>query len=567
MKLELREWQEKAKTKCLKWFRQNKDNRFVLNCAPGTGKTFAAIAIADELLKNQEIETVIVIAPQDSVVDKWGEDFFAVTGKYMQRTNKLDGDTGTSYCSTWQSMSSLLDGYQRICNVKKTMVICDEQHHAAAAAVWGNSAINAFENAKYILMLSGTPIRSDSQEPAFLPYEGGELAHPKEGQYILTYGEAINLGYCRPIAFERHEANFDILDDDGGPKLGTVSGNKTEIENSIEDTAAANVIQEANRFYACCTTIRPNKDGSPDMNGYQASMIENAIQKLEERKDLLPFAGGLIIAPKIEIAEYMAEIIKIKTNKRPVIVHNGLGAVECKERIKRFRKNHNDDWLVSVDMIGEGVDIQRLRVLVYLPRARTDLRFRQAMGRVVRKYEENGWENDVSSAYVVMPAFEVFDKLAKGIENEMPGTELKPKSVKICPSCQTENKKDAKECISKSCDYEWPPASLRYKKCKDDDCGAINPIGAKCCQTCGNDFGTQFVVTLKDVFRDKIISRGVELSNEDIVEAEKLTNDFFNFVERSTNPFIIKMAKENPPEALVSFHKELGEFLAKSKAS
>ena len=145
MKLELREWQEKAKTKCLKWFRQNKDNRFVLNCAPGTGKTFAAIAIADELLKSQEIETVIVIAPQDSVVDKWGEDFFAVTGKYMQRTNKLDGDTGTSYCSTWQSMSSLLDGYQRICNVKKTMVICDEQHHAAAAAVWGNSAINAFE--------------------------------------------------------------------------------------------------------------------------------------------------------------------------------------------------------------------------------------------------------------------------------------------------------------------------------------------------------------------------------------------------------------------------------------
>ena len=121
-------------------------------------------------------------------------------------------------------MSSLLDGYQRICNQKKTMVICDEHHHAAAAAVWGNSAINAFENAKYILMLSGTPIRSDAQEPAFLSYEDGELAHPKDGQYILTYGEAIKLGYCRPIAFERHEANFDILDEDGGPLLGTVSG-------------------------------------------------------------------------------------------------------------------------------------------------------------------------------------------------------------------------------------------------------------------------------------------------------------------------------------------------------
>ena len=565
MQLKLRDWQEKAKIKCLKWFNDSKDNRFVLNCAPGTGKTFAAIAIAHELLENKQIETVIVIAPQDSVVDKWAEDFFSVTGKFMQRTHQLDGDTGTHYCSTWQSMSSLLDGYQRICNQKKTMVICDEQHHAAAAAVWGNSAINAFDNAKYILMLSGTPIRSDSQEPAFLPYEGGELAHPKDGQYILTYGEAIKLGYCRPIAFERHEANFDILDEDGGPLLGTVSGKKIEVDDSIKDTAAASVIQEANRFYACCTTIKPNKDGTPDMNGYQASMIENAIQKLEERKDILPFAGGLVIAPKIEIAEYMAKIIEIKTNKKPVIVHNGLGSKECKERIKRFRKNLNDDWLVSVDMIGEGIDIQRLRVLVYLPRGRTDLRFRQAMGRVVRRYEEQGWENDMSSAYVIMPAFEVFDKLAKSIEDEMPGTELKPKSIKVCPSCQTENKKNAKTCISKSCDYEWPPASPRYKKCKDDNCKALNPIGAKNCQTCGNDFGTPFVVTLKDVFRDKIISRGKEVSNQDINESEKFTKDWYIFAQKTSNPFIRQLASQNPPEMLVDFADELNEFLGRKK--
>ena len=56
------------------------------------------------------------------------------------------------------------------------------------------------------------------------------------------------------------------------------------------------------------------------------------------RKDILPFAGGLVIAPKIEIAEYMAKIIEIKTNKKPVIVHNGLGSKECKERIKDLEK-------------------------------------------------------------------------------------------------------------------------------------------------------------------------------------------------------------------------------------
>ena len=36
------------------------------------------------------------------------------------------------------------------------------------AAVWGKSAGDAFKNARYILMLTGTPIRSDSQRPAWL---------------------------------------------------------------------------------------------------------------------------------------------------------------------------------------------------------------------------------------------------------------------------------------------------------------------------------------------------------------------------------------------------------------
>ena len=224
LKLKLRDWQEKAKLKCLNWYSNSDDNRFVINAAPGTGKTYGAIAIADDLFHKGLIERVIVIAPQDTVVDKWAEDYLAVTGRYMQRTTNLDdGDHGTDFCNTWMMVNKLLDGYQKVCNEKKTLVICDEQHHAAATAVWGNSAINAFKNAKFILMLTGTPIRSDSEEPAFLQYEGGELKHPKDGQYTLTYGEAVKLGYCRPIAFHRHEANFDILDAEGGPKLGSVS--------------------------------------------------------------------------------------------------------------------------------------------------------------------------------------------------------------------------------------------------------------------------------------------------------------------------------------------------------
>ena len=72
MKLKLRDWQEKAKLKCLNWYSNSDDNRFVINAAPGTGKTYGAIAIADDLFHKGLIERVIVIAPQDTVVKTSG---------------------------------------------------------------------------------------------------------------------------------------------------------------------------------------------------------------------------------------------------------------------------------------------------------------------------------------------------------------------------------------------------------------------------------------------------------------------------------------------------------------
>ena len=117
-------------------------------------------------------------------------------------------------------------------------------------------------------------------------------------------------------------------------------------------------------------------------------------------------------------------------------------------------------------MIGEGIDIQRLRVDVYLPRGRTELRFGQAMGRIVRRYEEQGSKNDDSTFYCVMPAAEVFDKLAKSIEDEMPGEDLKPKPFKNALLVKLKIKKMLKHVFLKSCDFEWPKSGPRFKKCK-----------------------------------------------------------------------------------------------------
>jgi superfamily II DNA or RNA helicase len=91
-------------------------------------------------------------------------------------------------------------------------------------------------------------------------------------------------------------------------------------------------------------------------------MVEWASAKLNDLRERMPRAGGLVIAPSIEMAEYFAQLIEKVEGERPIIVHSQMAGAE--NRIAAFR-NTDRRWIVSVAMISEGVDIRRLRVLVY----------------------------------------------------------------------------------------------------------------------------------------------------------------------------------------------------------
>ena len=159
----------------------------------------------------------------------------------------------------------------------------------------------------------------------------------------------------------------------------------------------------------------------------------------------------------------------------------------------------------------------QIRVLVFLPKDRSELRFRQSIGRVIRNYE--GVANDDSSEYCVIPAFKVFDDFADRVESEMPGEHLKKiKTTKKCPACETENKKNAKICVSKSCDHEFTIVGPRMKSCKK--CEQLNPIGAKRCSNCDEEFGITFEIVTTDIERE-----GVKVRQETYTEEEAREND------------------------------------------
>lgn len=540
--LNLREWQRSAHDKCLSWFQGGSSHKhFIINAAPGAGKTFCASIIADSLIKNNEIKRVIVIAPRAEVVRQWGREFFSVTGRHMTKVTASDEEIdgfGEDLSATWSSVQELSEAFKAVCDRDSTLVICDEHHHAAVQAAWGNGAITAFKNAKYVLILTGTPVRSDGEAAAWMAYDSnGQINHPEAGTFTLSYGEAVELNYCRPATFHRHQGKFEVALNDGTTiKVDGIQ--ETSFPDGLRNISS---LKNAIDFYKIACTPKFRSDGAtPDLNSYHASMVRAAILKLEQVRHQMPEAGGLVIAPNIQMAEYFCNIIELIDGEKPTLVHSQIPNAD--QKIASFRHS-SKRWIVSVAMISEGVDIKRLRVLIYLPNAQTELSFRQAVGRVVRTSKKD----DLSRAYILMPTHKIFEAFARRVENEMPPSILKEKEfkTKICPICEEECSLHASECSE--CRHEFHKSPTRLFEC--DDCGHLNPMNSRECSNCGKAFSEEFEVTLKEALRHGVITRGMDLSEDETCKSEKISQSLRADILSSGDEVLINLISKIPEES------------------
>jgi superfamily II DNA or RNA helicase len=307
------------------------------------------------------------------------------------------------------------------------------------------------------------------------------------------------------VTFHRHEGKFTV-DLEGGNEIH-VSGH--EPANLSPELKRIPGLQRVLDFYRLACTPKYQSDGrTPLLDWYQATMIEWAGAKLSELRHRMPDAGGLVIAPNISMAKYMATLIELIEGERPILVHSQMPNAESK--IRAFR-NTDRRWIVSVAMISEGVDIKRLRVLIYLPNALTELAFRQAIGRVVRTCGPA----DDTQAYVVMPSFETLEAYARRVEAEMPTSAVAldnatTSRTKQCPVCHSEN--GFSETTCHCCGHQFPALGQgRLKSCPN--CAALNPRSAASCQSCGMDL-TEDEVRLGEEMaahvREKILASGDE---------------------------------------------------------
>jgi superfamily II DNA or RNA helicase len=380
----LRAWQQAAADAVF----SHEDDSFLASATPAAGKTTFGLHIAHRMLAEGRASRVVVAAPTTHICRQWAADA-ARYGIDLEpnRPNAAGPEPRDRHgvAVTYATLAAGPATHRRATAAQPTLLIADEPHHMGEQAAWGRSTRDAFANARFRLLLSGTPFRSDNTPIPWVAYDDEGVSR---ADYAYGYTDALLERVCRPVTFHTYGGEMEWMSD----------GRKRRADFSVVLPAA----EAARRLR---TALDPDGD-------WITHVLRDAHQQLVDlRASDHPDAGGLVIAADKEHAERLADRLARITGDRPEVVTSD--APDASQRIARFASG-SAAWLVSVLMVSEGVDVPRLRVGVYATSARTELFFRQVIGRFIRRTPA---PKDQMS-HVFLPSDPTLKRLAVEIEEE-----------------------------------------------------------------------------------------------------------------------------------------------------
>jgi superfamily II DNA or RNA helicase len=364
MPIVLREWQERASRMC-----DRATTDFFIEATPGAGKTKLGCHIAKGKIDCGEASQVIVVVPTTTLKEQWADSMhqFDIDTEPEYKGGKWPSDFN-AICATYQQVANDPAMFGYITSRSGTVVVLDEIHHCGDDANWGAAIKSAFGDAAFRLALSGTPFRSDNEKIPFLRYVDGK-AQP---DVVYGYGDGLRDNICRHIFFPRQGGVMEWSSPQGKIKKHTFDDSLAESEAS-------------QRLRTALTT-----------GEWLSQTLKDATEKLSELRKDDDDAAGLVIAIDQQHAKRICRIFASNFAIEPVCVSSD--DPDSHAKIEQFKKSKSP-WIVAVKMVSEGVDIPRLRVGVYATMVKTEMFFRQAIGRFVRVEDQH----DDPTAVVYIP--------------------------------------------------------------------------------------------------------------------------------------------------------------------
>ena len=401
----LRYWQQECLNTVKKHYAES-SKHFLCLATPGAGKTVLAAEVAAHLFETKQIDFVLCFSPSVTVAE-------GIKKTFSRRLNcNFDGVIGSIGCSyTYQSMRFFNDDFWKILKNNRVLVVFDEIHHCAGSSLddanaWGQDIVKHIQDqSAFTLALTGTPWRSDLTPIALARYSDPD--NTIQCDYTYSLQQAVEDGVCR-------NPKIVLIDNE---EISVITNEqKNKVFNSLSELLKSPLMSYQN-LITHEVVIR--------------YILTKGCHKLAEIRQLNSDAGGLIVASSVEHAQQILKMLTEELQQTAVIVT--YKEPNASDKIKHFRFC-NTQWIVSVGMVAEGTDIPRLQVCCHLSRVKTELYFRQILGRILRVNQSANQE-----AWLFTCAEEKLSIFANRIDQELPDLCVLVRSNEVAKSFDVTN--------------------------------------------------------------------------------------------------------------------------------
>lgn len=361
--MKLRRWQDECLNLALSHYTQYR--HFLCLATPGAGKTVFAAELARRMKASHQIDLVLCFSPSVAVAAGLRQ---AMEERLSRRLDGALGAVGGSY--TYQNLMFFKSEFWSMLEHHRVLVIFDEIHHCSGttpdnANAWGEEILLRIQDkAAFTLALTGTPWRSDKAPIVLSRYQGPEGRIQVDYQYGLR--DAIQDDVCRT------------------PKISLIENDHVSITDPDANIRIFSSLSELFAEEGSAYTVLIQQEQAIRY------MLASASMRLENIRLSNPDAAGLVIASSVMHAKQIAQILQSDGCQVTVVSYHHPDSAAA---IQQFRSG-TSSWIVSVGMISEGTDIPRLQVCCYLSAIKTELHYRQVLGRVLRRtaaFNQEAW--------------------------------------------------------------------------------------------------------------------------------------------------------------------------------
>ncbi|MCC4325219.1 DEAD/DEAH box helicase family protein [Limosilactobacillus reuteri] len=437
---ELRDYQQEAIDKSLSYFKQHDRGKLIM--APGTGKTFTSLKIAEALMKDQDKSNfnVLYLVPSIQLLSQtlfnWNDDHdeqiymnsFSVVSD-AKATKKKHGDDDLSakdigFPAT-TNVNQLMDNYQKIkSNTGKQMnvifstyqsidvihkaqeiglpefdlIVADEAHRTTGANEMGDPSVftkvhsNKNVSSKLRLYQTATPkvygvdAKKKAKEQSVVISSMDDEKTYGDVIFHLGFGDAVNRGYLTDY------------------KVSVLAVSEQYVNKAMQETLASD------------NELKTDDPGK--IIGVWNAMVKrnglNGEIKGAPMKRAIAFTDT--IAHSKEIAKEFNNVVNDYLGKEAddsftvdvKHVDGSLNALQKKNALDWLANDMEDNHarvLSNVRFLTEGIDVPSLDAVIFFSPKKSQVDIVQAVGRIMRRYEGKDY------GYIILPV--VIDAGAK----------------------------------------------------------------------------------------------------------------------------------------------------------